>query len=72
MARKNVISLSTNLTPEQSEVVKRLSIKFGVNDAHLIRMALAQFVERNDGEWPTAEITRGAKPIPVILVELKD
>lgn len=61
MARKNVVSISTNLTPEQNEVIERLTKTLDVNQAHLIRMALAQFVERNNGEWPTAEIKRGAK-----------
>ncbi len=64
MARKNVIGVGTNVTPEQMEVIDRLSKTLDVNQAHLIRMALAQFVERNNGEWPTAEIKRGAKSQP--------
>jgi hypothetical protein len=59
MARKNVVAVTTNVTPEQMEVITGVSKKLDVGVAHLVRMALSQFVERNNGEWPTAEIKHG-------------
>ncbi len=61
MARKNVISVTTNVTPEQYETIERVRSMFSVEMSHFVRMALAQFVERNNGEWPTADIKRGVK-----------
>lgn len=59
MARKNVLPVTTNVTPEQYETIIHVSQKLDVGVAHLVRMALAQFIERNNGEWPTAEIKHG-------------
>lgn len=59
MARKNVIAVTTNVTPDQYEVIDNISKKLDVGVAHLVRMALAQFIERNNGQWPTAEIKHG-------------
>lgn len=59
MARKNVVAVGTNVTPEQMEVIKRVCDKLDLEKSHLVRMALAQFIERNNGDWPTAEIKHG-------------
>lgn len=64
MARTNVKSVGTNVTPEQLEVIETVSKKLDVGVAHLVRMALAQFIERNNGEWPIAEIKHGGKHLP--------
>lgn len=61
MARKNVVSVTTNVTPEQYETIERVRSIFDVDMSHLVRMALAQFIEQNNGEWPTADIKRGVK-----------
>lgn len=61
MARKNVVSVTTNVTPEQLEKIEHVRSLLAVDMSHLVRMALAQFIERNNGEWPTAEIKRGAR-----------
>ena len=59
MARKNVVGIATNVTPEQMEVIETVCRKMDLEKSHLVRMAIAQFVERNNGEWPIAEIKRG-------------
>ena len=64
MARKNVVSVTTNVTPEQFETIDHVRKVMDVDMSHLVRMALAQFIERNNGEWPTAEIKRGVKAQP--------
>lgn len=66
MARKNVVELSTNVSPEQFEAVANLAKKFSVDRSHLVRMALSQFVEQNGGEWPIAEIKRGARSLSIV------
>lgn len=59
MARKNVVPVSANVTPEQHEAIEQVRKVMDVDMSRLVRMALAQFVERNNGEWPTAEIKHG-------------
>lgn len=61
MARKNVVDVTTNVTPDQLKAIDQLCKVFGVGRAQLTRMALAQYVERNDVEWPTAEIIHGRR-----------
>lgn len=64
MARKNVVTIDTNVTPEQAATIEKLCTQLDVARSHLLRMALAQFVERNNGEWPTAEIKHGGNRHP--------
>lgn len=64
MARKNVVGIGTNVTPEQMEVIQRVCEKMELEKSHLVRMAIAQFIERNNGEWPTSEIKHGGNRKP--------
>lgn len=57
MPRKDTISINTNLTPEQAQIVRQLSAGDG-GIAQYLRRLLADDAERQGIEWP-AHIERG-------------
>ena len=59
MPRKNTVLVSTNLTPEQREVLKILAGKKG--QAAYIRDLIAQEAQKRGLEWPKS-LDRGKYP----------
>lgn len=67
MPRKNVLAVGTNVTPDQFEVIETLCAKMGLEKSHLVRIAISQYVERNNASWPVAEVKHGGYRRPPII-----
>lgn len=59
MARKNVVSISTNVTPEQKEAIMEFATQKGVTEAQLVRMAVINYVNMLGGNLAFGEIKHG-------------
>lgn len=59
MARTDVVAVSSNVTPVQKGTMREVCEVLGVNEAQLVRMALATFVTNLGFEWEAANIKHG-------------
>ena len=59
MARKNVVSIGTNVTPEQKERIIRMATLLGIAEADFVRIAVASHMRFLGEELPITEIKHG-------------
>jgi len=72
MARKNVVSISTNVTPEQKDAIEQAMSQMGVTEAEFVRNAIARYVILVVGEWPKSIIRHGGRTKDERIVKPSD
>lgn len=61
MARTHVVSIGTNITPEQKQAFDEARALSGLTEAEFLRLAIAREVFKSGVAWPIQSIKHGGK-----------
>lgn len=62
MARKNTVTIGTNVTPEQKEYLEHFYSALDLTEAQFVRIAVANYIESLGGQLPISHIRHGGRP----------